>query len=100
MTSLAYFMESLTQEQDKLVVMGTIKPSKDQDLVVGDYKFDSKGNKKAKNPQLKKGDKPNSQEESSNSKKKNFQKKKGKVEGSKFAYYGKGFHPESSFMNK
>ena len=28
MPSLAYFMESLTQEQDKLVMMGTIKPSK------------------------------------------------------------------------
>ena len=34
MPSLAYFMESLTQEQDKLVMMGTIKPSKDQALVV------------------------------------------------------------------
>ena len=29
MPSLADFMESLTQEQDKLVMMGTIKPSKD-----------------------------------------------------------------------
>ena len=28
-------MESLTQEQDKLVHMGTIKASKDQALVVG-----------------------------------------------------------------
>ena len=46
MPSLAEFMESLTQEQDKLVMMGTIKPSKDQDLVVGDSKVDSKGKKK------------------------------------------------------
>ena len=37
MPSLANFMESLTQEQDKLVMMGTMKPSKDQALVAGDY---------------------------------------------------------------
>ena len=50
MPSLAYFMESFIQEQDKLVLMGTIKPSKDQYLVAGDSKFDSKGKKKAKKP--------------------------------------------------
>ena len=33
MPSIADFMESLTQKQDKLVMMGTIKPSKDQALV-------------------------------------------------------------------
>ena len=33
MPNIAEFMESLTQEQDKLVMMGTIKPSKDQALV-------------------------------------------------------------------
>ena len=48
MPSLADFMESLTQEQDKLVMMGTIKPSKDQDLVAGDLRVDSKSKKKAK----------------------------------------------------
>ena len=46
MPKLAEFMESLTHEQDKLVMMGTIKPSKDQDLVVVDSKIDSKGKKK------------------------------------------------------
>ena len=50
MPSLADFMESLTQEQDKLVMMGTIKPSKDQDLIAGDSKVDSKRKKKAKKP--------------------------------------------------
>ena len=40
--SLVDFMESLTQNQDKLVMMGTIKPSKYQDLVAGDSKVDSK----------------------------------------------------------
>ena len=47
---LAKFMESLSQEQDKLVMMGTIKPSKDQALVAGDSRVDSKGKKKSKKP--------------------------------------------------
>ena len=48
MPKLAEFMESLTQEQDKLVMMGTIKPSKDQALVAGDSRVDSKRKKKSK----------------------------------------------------
>ena len=48
MPSLADFMEYLTQEQDKLVMMGTIKPSKDQALVAGDLKVDSKARRKLK----------------------------------------------------
>ena len=55
MPSLADFMEYLTQEQDKLVMMGTIKPSKEQALVAGDSKVNSKDKKKAKNPLDKKG---------------------------------------------
>ena len=50
MPILVDFMESLTQEQDKLVMMSTIKPSKDQALVFGDSRVDSKGNKKDKKP--------------------------------------------------
>ena len=42
MPKLEKFMESLTQEQDKLVMMGTIKLSKDKDLVAGDSRVDSK----------------------------------------------------------
>ena len=57
MPSLADFMESLTQEQDKLVMMGTIKPSKYQALIAGDLKVDSKGKKKAKNTPEQKRDK-------------------------------------------
>ena len=49
MPKLAEFMESLTQDQDKLVMMGNIKPSKDQALVAGDSRVDSKGKKKYKN---------------------------------------------------
>ena len=45
--SLAYFMESMTQEQDKLVQIGTIKYSKDQSLSVGVLN-PAKGKKKAR----------------------------------------------------
>ena len=85
MPSLADFMESPTQEQDKLVMMGTIKPSKDQALVAGDSRVDSKGKNKAKKPPEKKRDKNKSQEEPQGSKK-NFQKKKKKGEMIKCAY--------------
>ena len=85
MASLADFMESLTQEQDKLVMMGTIKPSKDQALVAGDLRVDSKGKKKSKKPPEQKRDKNKSPEEPQGSKK-NFQKKKNKGEMSKNAY--------------
>ena len=77
MPSLVDFMESLTQEQDKLVMMSTIKPSKYQALVGGDSRLDSKGKKKAKNPPEKKRDKNKSLEEPQGSKK-NPQKKKNK----------------------
>ena len=93
-------MESLTQEKDKLVIMGTIKPSKDYALVGGDSKVDSKVNKNAKKPPDQKGDKSKYHEESSNFNKKSSQKKKGKGEMSKCAYCGKGFHLEISCMKK
>ena len=70
MPKLAEFMESLTQEQDKLVMMGTIKPSKDQALVSKDSRVDSKSKKKAKKPPEKKRDKNKSLEEPQGSKKK------------------------------
>ena len=100
MPSLADFMESLTREQDKLVMMGTIKPSKYQGLVAGYSKVYSKGKKKAKTPLVKKGDKSKSHEESSNSKKKNSQKNKGKGQMRKCTYCGNGFHHGSSCMKK
>ena len=99
MPSLAYFMESLTQEQDKLVMMGTIKPSKDQALVARDSRVDSKRKKKAKNPPEQMRDKNKSLKEPQGSKKNN-QKKKNKGEMSKCAYCNKGNHTESSCMKK
>ena len=95
MPNLVEFMESLTQEEDKSVMMGTIKPSKDQDLVVGDSRVDSKGKNKAKKPPEKKRDKNKSQEELQGSK-----KKKNKGEMIKCAYCSKGYHPERSCMKK
>ena len=50
-------------------MMGTIKPSKDQYLVGGDLRVDSKGKKKAKKPPEKKRYKNNSQEDPQGSKK-------------------------------
>ena len=77
MPSLTDFMESLTQEQDKLVMMGTIKPSKDQALVPGVSRVDSKSKNKAKNPHDQKRDKNKSPEEPQGSKN-NPQKNKNK----------------------
>ena len=78
-------------------MMGTIKPSKDQDLVAGDLRVNSKGKKKAKNPPEQKRDKNKSQEDPQGSKN-NFQKKKNKGEMSKCPYCNKGYHLESSCM--
>ena len=63
MPKLVEFMESLTQEQGKLVMMGTIKPFKYQDLVVGDSMVDSKSKKKSKHTPEQKRDKNKSPEE-------------------------------------
>ena len=56
-------------------MMGTIKPSKDQDLVARDSRVNSKSKNKAKNPPEQKRDKNKSPEEPQGSKK-NPQKKK------------------------
>ena len=79
--------------------MGTIKPSKDQYLVAGDTRVDSKGKNKAKNTPDQKRDKNKSPEEPQGSKK-NYQKKKNKGEMSKCAYCSKGYHPERFCMKK
>ena len=71
-----------------MVMMGTIKPSKDQALVSRDSRVDSKRKKKDKNPPKQKRDKNKSEEEPQGSKK-NFQKKKNKGEMSKCAYCSK-----------
>ena len=84
-----------------MAMVGTIKPSKYQDLVVGDSRMDSKGEKKSnpKKPHDQKKYKSKSHEESSSSNK-NSQKKKGKGEMTKWKYCGKGYHPKSYCMKK
>ena len=57
MPSWEDFMESLTQDQDKLVFMGTIKHSKDKKFVSGYSKVNSKDKNKDKKPPDKKKDK-------------------------------------------
>ena len=79
--------------------MGTIKPSKDQALIAGDLKVDSKSKKKAKNTPEQKRDKKQSLEEPQGSKK-NYQKKKNKGEMNKCVYCNKGNHTEISCMKK
>ena len=96
---LAEFMESLAQEQDKLVMMDTIKPSKDQALVVGDLRVDSEGKKKDKNPPKQKRYKNKFPKKPQGSKK-NPQNKKNKGEMRKCTYCSKGNHSESSRMKK
>ena len=78
-------------------MMGTIKPSKYQALIVGDLKVDSKSKKKVKNPPKQKRDKNKSLEEPQGSKKNN-QKKKNKGETSKCSYCNKGNDTERSCM--
>ena len=84
-----------------MVLMGTIKPSKDQALVAGDSKMDSKGKKKdnPKKPSNQNKDNSKSHEESSSSKK-NSRMKKGKGEMNKCTYCGKGYHTYISCMTK
>ena len=68
MPKLAEFMEFLTQELENLVMMGTIKPSRDQALVAGDLRVDSNSKKKSRKPHEQKRDKSKSQEEPQGSK--------------------------------
>ena len=92
MPSLASFMESLNQEQDKLVQMGTIKTSKDQSLAAG-VSNASKGKKKAKDSkqaEKKKHDRPRIPDRGSNPCK--DMDKKGK-EKTKCTYCHRGWHP-------
>ena len=98
MPTLARFMESLTQEKDKLVQMGTIK-ARDQALAMG-VSNDSKGKQKAKNlKQSKKGkpDKPKTSDGGSNPPKEKDKKGKDKT---KCTYCHKGWNLERYYMKK
>ena len=91
-------MESFTQEQDKLVQMGTIK-AKGQTLAMG-FSNASKGKQKennSKHPEKRKSEKTKSNDDVSNPPKE--KDKKGK-EKTKCTYFHKGWNPEISCMKK
>ena len=91
MPSLDSFMESLTQEQDKLVQMGIIK-DRDQALAMG-VSNASKGKQKAKNlkqPKKRKSEKPKSSDGGSNPPKE--KDKKGKEKKNAHIYTRDGIH--------
>ena len=79
MPSLVDFMETLTQEQDKLVLMGKLKYYKDQYLVAGDSKVNSKYKKKVKNVLDKKGDKSSLKRSPQTPRRRTFRRRKVKV---------------------
>ena len=98
MPSLDAFVESLIQEQDKLVQMGVIKTSKNQTLLMLDSNnVQYKGKHKGKEPKAtdsKPKDNQRSSEGASGS------KKKKKFEKTRCPYYMRGFHPKSQCMKK
>ena len=92
MHSLGAFVESLIQEQDKLVQMGVIQTFNNQTLVTDSKNEEERGKHKWKetkntdsNPKV---NHRSSDRASASKKKKKFEKTKG-------SYYMRGFHPES-----
>ena len=96
--SLDSFVESLIQEQDKLIRMGVIQTSKDQAILVTDStKVQSKGRPKGKEPKVA-DSKPKENQETSEGAS-GFKKKK-KFEKKKCPYCMRGFHPKDSCTKK
>ena len=92
MPTLNAFIQSLISENDKLIQMGIIRSSKDQDLVArGDKVENDLGKQRDESPMKKEKSK-----EPSGSKR-NKNNGKGKVLCS---YCGRGFHSESSCMRR
>ena len=97
MSTLNAFIESLTNEHDKLVQMGIIKSSKDQALFASSPK-DTKGTGNQKNqktnfdaPKWKEKNQQQYEPSLSNKNKNKGNQNKEKV---RCSYCGKGFHPE------
>ena len=100
MSSLDAFTEFLIQEQDKLIYMGGLRASKNQDLVYGETNNaqengKNKGKEK-KNIDFKPKDKKNISEGASSSKK----DKHKKLDKAKCSYCKRGNHPENLCMKK
>ena len=92
MPTLNNFIETLTHEHDKLIQMGIIRSSRDQELVVGGPKVENDKEKQRDESPVKKeqSNDPSSLKISNNN-------GKGKTLCS---YYGRGFHPDSSSMKR
>ena len=92
MPTLNSFIESLTQEHDKLIQMGIIQSSRDQALVAGGTKVaNDKGKQKDESPI----EKEHPKEPSGSKRSKNNGKGK-----TLCSYYGRGFHPKGSCMRR
>ena len=96
MPTLEYFMESLTQEQDKFIKMRIIKSTKDQSIITSVLN-QVKGNNNtndSKQQQNNKQEKPKLSDGGLNP-----SKDKGKKqEKTKYTYCHKGWHPKSACM--
>ena len=92
MPTLNSFIESLTEEHDKLIQMGIIRSSKDQALVAG--------GPKVANDKGKKRDKSHVKKEWSNDPSSLKRSKKNDKGKTLCSYCGMGFHPESSCMRR
>ena len=96
--SIDAFVESLIQEQDKLVQMGVIHTSKNQALLVIDsnsaHERGKHKGKKTKNTDSKPKENQESFDGASGS------KKKKKFEKTRCPYCMRGFHPESQCIKK
>ena len=98
MPSLDAFVESLIQEQDKLVQMGVIQTCKNQALLMTySNNVQARGKHKGKET---KNTYSNPKENKRSSDGSSCSKKKKKFEKTKCPYCMRGFHPESQCMKK
>ena len=92
MPTLNSFIESLTQEHDKLIQMGMIQSSRGQALIAGGPKVvNDKGKQK---------DESHVEKEQLNEPSVSKRSKKNDKGKTLWSYYGRGFHPESSCMRR
>ena len=92
MPTLNSFIESLTQEHDKLIQMGIIRSSRYQALFAG-------GPKVANDKWKQKDESPMEKEQSNEPSGSKRSKENGKGK-TLCSFYGRGFHPESSCMRR
>ena len=98
MPSLDAFVESLIQEQDKLVQMGVIQTSKNQALLMTDSNdAQERGKHKWKESKTTVSNPKENQRYSDGA---SVSNKKNKFDKAKCPYYMRGFHPERQCMNK